>query len=64
MGKTASSPLLDHCPPSLPAVWYYEPLHHERETEGDLGAAMDLCRAQQRSSVAYRPKTRALGQTT
>ncbi len=25
------SPLLDHCPPSLPATWYYDPDHHREE---------------------------------
>jgi glycine betaine catabolism A len=25
------SPLLDHCPESLPATWYYDPAHHEFE---------------------------------
>lgn len=26
-----ASPLLDHCPPSLPAGWYFDPAHHEIE---------------------------------
>lgn len=26
-----ASPLLDHCPPSLPAAWYRDPAHHARE---------------------------------
>ncbi len=25
------SPLLDHCPESLPAIWYHDPAHFERE---------------------------------
>ncbi len=28
---TAGSPLLDHCPPSLPAGHYVDPAHHQRE---------------------------------
>lgn len=26
-----ASPLLEHCPESLPATWYYDPAHYERE---------------------------------
>ena len=26
-----ASPLLDHCPETLPATWYYDPAHFERE---------------------------------
>ena len=27
----SSSPLLDHCPESLPASWYFDAAHHDRE---------------------------------
>lgn len=30
-GVTTKSPLLDHCPPSLPAAWYHDPVHHGEE---------------------------------
>jgi Rieske 2Fe-2S family protein len=26
-----ASPLLDHCPETLPSFWYHDPAHHERE---------------------------------
>ncbi len=29
--KHPKSPLLDHCPESLPATWYFDPVHHEVE---------------------------------
>jgi Rieske 2Fe-2S family protein len=28
-----NSPLLDHCPQSLPASWYYDPAHYQRELD-------------------------------
>ncbi len=31
MTPPAKSPLLDHCPPSLPAAWYHDPAHHDAE---------------------------------
>ncbi|WP_373504364.1 aromatic ring-hydroxylating dioxygenase subunit alpha [Aestuariivirga sp.] len=31
IASAAVSPLLDHCPESLPAAWYYDTAHHARE---------------------------------
>lgn len=31
--SASASPLLDHCPESLPASWYFDPAHYEREQQ-------------------------------